>query len=113
MILHSLIYSCGNTNFAFRGTCNRCQSPRPGGGGGGGGGASGGGGGGAGRGGGFAGREGDWHCPNPEYESPPFFLLICSFFSVLFFFPSFSITLFPSFSVFLHCLNYIFLVVEI
>lgn len=22
---------CGNTNFAFRGRCNRCQAPRPGG----------------------------------------------------------------------------------
>ncbi|KAJ3018162.1 hypothetical protein HKX48_003074 [Thoreauomyces humboldtii] len=52
--------TCGNTNFAWRDSCNRCQAPKPGGGGGGG---SAGGpppsGGGRG---GPPGRDGDWAC---------------------------------------------------
>ena len=63
--------SCGNNNFAFRNSCNRCNTPKPhdGGGGGGapGGGGGYGGGGGGGGGGGRGGREGDWMCPNPSY----------------------------------------------
>ena len=50
--------SCGNTNFAWRNECNKCQTPKPesaGGGGGGGGGYGGGRGGGR----GFGGRGGD------------------------------------------------------
>jgi len=66
---------CGNSNFAWRDACNRCQTARPegysgvkeggGGGGGRGGGGGGRGGGGGGRGGGGGGRpmeEGEWRC---------------------------------------------------
>ena len=69
LALHN-VYSCGNTNFAFRTDCNKCKAPKPGGGGGGdGGGGYGGGGGGGGYGGrggggggGGNGRDGDWAC---------------------------------------------------
>ena len=49
--------SCGNTNFAWRNECNKCQTPKPESAGGGGGGGGYGGGRGGGR--GFGGRGGD------------------------------------------------------
>ena len=68
--IYIYIYS-GNTNWARRFTCNRCQAPRPSsageggefGGGGGGGGEFGGGGGGKGP----SADEGDWICPTEGY----------------------------------------------
>ena len=54
---HHNVCSCGNTNFAFRQACNKCQAPKPGAGGGGDGGGGYGGGGYGGRGGGGGGGD--------------------------------------------------------
>ncbi|CAI5518671.1 unnamed protein product [Closterium sp. Naga37s-1] len=62
-----LVLLCGNVNFAFRGECNRCATPRPAGGGGG----AGGGGAGMGRGGGRGGRGGDSGRGGRGFGGPP------------------------------------------
>ncbi|GJP54198.1 hypothetical protein CLOM_g13294 [Closterium sp. NIES-68] len=59
--------TCGNVNFAFRGECNRCATPRPAGGGGG----AGAGGAGMGRGGGRGGRGGDSGRGGRGFGGPP------------------------------------------